>query len=85
MTRLSPHGSRSPLAAYPDLSEEDRSTYRKWARAWYACCAIFMASLLVVGLSTRTPNLQAGMQSQTVVNDRTHDLRVSRTQMGEVR
>jgi hypothetical protein len=66
MPRLSPHGSRSPLAAYPDLSEEDRSTYRRWSRAWYAGCAIFMASLLVVGLSTRTPNLRAGMQSQTV-------------------
>ena len=66
MTRLSPHGSRSPLTIPPELSEEDRSTYRRWARGWYACCVIFVAGLLVVGLSTRPPHSQAGMQRQTV-------------------
>jgi hypothetical protein len=66
MTKLSPPGSRSPLSIYPDLSDEDRSTYRRWARAWYICCSIFVAGLLTVGLSTRVPHLQAGVQSQTV-------------------
>ena len=66
MTKLSPLGSRSPLSIYPDLSDEDRSTYRRWARAWYICCSIFVAGLLTVGLSTRVPHLQAGIQSQTV-------------------
>jgi hypothetical protein len=67
MTKLSPLGSRSPLSVYPNLSDEDRSTYRRWARAWYICCSIFVAGLLAVGLSSRVPHLQAGMQSQTVV------------------
>jgi hypothetical protein len=65
MTKLSPLGCRSPLAAFPDLSEEDRSTHRRWARGWYVCCSIFIAGLLAVGLSARVPHLQAGLQDQT--------------------
>lgn len=66
MTKLSPLGSRSPLAVFPDLSEEDRSTYRRWARGWYLCSAIFLAGLVAVGVSSRVPHLQAGLQGQTV-------------------
>jgi hypothetical protein len=66
MTKLSPLGSRSPLSVYPDLSDEDRSTHRRWTRGWYVCCSIFVAGLLAVGLSSHVPHLQAGLQSQTV-------------------
>jgi hypothetical protein len=66
MTKLSPLGSRSPLALQSELSEEDRSTCRRWARGWYVCCSIFIAGLLAVGLSTRTPRLQADLQGQSV-------------------
>jgi hypothetical protein len=66
MTKLSPHGSRSPLTAPPELSEEDRLTYRRWVRGWYVCCSIFMVGLLAVGLSTRAPRLQASLQGETV-------------------
>jgi hypothetical protein len=66
MTKLSPHGSRSPLTLPPELSEEDRSTYRRWARGWYVCCSIFIVGLLAVGLSTRVPHFQAGLKGQNV-------------------
>lgn len=51
MTRLSAHGSRSPLYARR-LTEEDRITYRKWARAWYIACSVAVAVLFAVGLVT---------------------------------
>jgi hypothetical protein len=66
MTKLSPLGTRSPLMLPPDLSEEDRSTHRRWARAWYACGLIFMAGLLAIGLSMQTHHSPAGLQGQIV-------------------
>ena len=65
MTKLSPHGIRSPFNAC-DLSEEDRSTYRRWARAWYVCCFVLLAGFVMVGFSTREPSLRTADQSPTV-------------------
>jgi hypothetical protein len=65
MTKLPPHGVRSPLNAY-DLSEEDRSTYRRWARAWYVCFLVLLAGFVMVGSSTREPSLRTAGQSPTV-------------------
>jgi hypothetical protein len=65
MTRLSPHGSRSPINEH-ELSEEDRLTYRRWARVAYACCTLLIAGLLAVGLSTRQPNTRTATQGQIV-------------------
>lgn len=65
MTKLPLHGMRlSPNTC--NLSEEDRSTHRKWARGWYLCCAIFIAGLLAVSLSTREPNMRTAGQGQIV-------------------
>jgi hypothetical protein len=64
MTRLSPSGSHLPINLH-ETSDEDRKTYRKWARASYVCYFFLVAGLLAVGLSTR----QSGMQ--TAIEDRT--------------
>jgi hypothetical protein len=66
MTRLPRPGSRSPIHLH-ELSEEDRATYRRWARGWYVCGSIFIAGLLAVGLSGRAAHFVTGAQpSQTV-------------------
>jgi hypothetical protein len=44
MTKLALHGLRS-LKDVQDLSEEDRSTYRRWARRSCAVYAIVLAAL----------------------------------------
>jgi hypothetical protein len=64
MTRLSPSGSNLPIRLH-ETSEEDRNTYRKWARG---CCVgyfLLMAGLLAVGLSTRHSDTQTATEGQT--------------------
>jgi hypothetical protein len=66
MTRLSPHGLRSPIRSH-HLSEEDRATYRRWARVLYLCLSIFITGLVAVGLTARAPRFTtATQQNQTV-------------------
>jgi hypothetical protein len=43
-----------------EMSEEDRATYRKWARFSYACY-----TLLIVGLSTRQSNTRTATEDLT--------------------
>jgi hypothetical protein len=49
MTRLSAVGARSPVREH-HLSEEDRSTYRRWARRSYFAYFVIIA-LLAIGFS----------------------------------
>ncbi len=49
MTRLSAIGTRSPVRAH-HLPEQDRSTYRRWARRT-AVAYFIIIGLLAVGLS----------------------------------
>lgn len=49
MTRLSAIGTRSPVRAH-HLPEQDRSTYRRWARRT-AIAYFIIIGLLAVGLS----------------------------------
>ncbi|HWZ38336.1 MAG TPA: hypothetical protein VNY08_08560 [Bradyrhizobium sp.] len=64
MTRISTPGSRWPMSAH-EMSEEDRATYRKWARFSYACYTLLIAGLLIVGLSTRQSNTRTATEDLT--------------------
>jgi hypothetical protein len=66
MAELSPHGSRFPLAIFSNLSEADRLSYRRWTRGWSAGCAIALAAVMAIGFWSRSPDLQAGSEHQTV-------------------
>src|SRR5207302_9336901 len=47
MIRLSPDAARMPI--YPrNMTEEDRQTYRRWARGWYISTATVLVALLAV-------------------------------------
>jgi hypothetical protein len=65
MTKLSQPDSRSSISLH-EMSEEDRRTYRRWARFACICYSVLVAGLLVVGLSTRQPNMRTATQGQTV-------------------
>ena len=66
MTRLSAHGTRSPLYAH-QLTDEDRITFRKWARGWYFTCSVAIVVLVVVGFVTyRSQDAQTARRSQPV-------------------
>jgi hypothetical protein len=66
MTRLSAHGARSPLYTR-SLTEEDRITFRKWARAWYIGCSAAIVVLFAIGFVTyRGQDVQTARRSQPV-------------------
>jgi hypothetical protein len=52
--RLSPDAARMPIYAH-NMTEEDRQTYRRWARGWYISTATVLVALLAVGFSIRHP------------------------------
>ena len=63
MTRLSVAGTRAPVHAH-ELSEEDRATYRRWARRSYAAY-FFIIVALAVSLSLHRPAGQLASRDQT--------------------
>jgi hypothetical protein len=52
MSRLSDPNSGLPIHQQ-DLTEEERLTYRRWARASYLFYAVLVAGLVAVGFSSR--------------------------------
>jgi hypothetical protein len=70
MTKLALHGLRS-VKDVQDLSAEDRSTYRRWARG---SCAIYAITLgvLLTGLWIHDRNM-------TTVADQNHPLSIDAT------
>ena len=57
MIRLSTSGSHLPIRLH-QASEEDRKTYKNWARGCFVCYFLLIAGLLVVGLSTRDSDMR---------------------------
>ena len=66
MTKLVAHGTRSTICAdYP--TEEDRSTYRRWARGCTIAYSAIIIALLAIGFAMRDArDSQTAKQSQTV-------------------
>ena len=48
MTKLVPSGTRPPLRG---LTDEEASTYRRWARVWYVVLSIALAIIVVADLA----------------------------------
>ena len=48
MTKLAPNGTRSPMRG---LTEEEASTYRRWARVWYVVLSIVLAIIVTADLA----------------------------------
>lgn len=65
MTKLFPTGFRPPISQH-EMSEEDRATYRKWARFSQVCGLLLVAGLLAVGLSAHHSDPRTAMRGQTV-------------------
>ena len=64
MTKLPPPASRYPIGLH-EMTEEERLTYRRWARFSWVCYTLLVAGLLAVGLSTRQSD------TRTAIDDRT--------------
>jgi hypothetical protein len=47
MTKLAPSRARSPMRP---LTEEEASTYRKWAKGWYVVLLIALAIIVTADL-----------------------------------
>ena len=78
MTRLSLHGLRS-LKDVQDLNEEDRSTYRRWARRSCAVYAIVL-TVLFAGFWIHDRSMtKVAVQNHPVGIDAARDLPTSRT------
>ncbi|KJC51893.1 hypothetical protein [Bradyrhizobium sp. LTSP857] len=78
MTRLSLHGLRS-LKDVQDLNEEDRSTYRRWARRSCAVYAIVLAVLFAGFWIHDRSMTRVADQCHPVGIDAARDLPMSRT------
>jgi hypothetical protein len=66
MTRLTANGTRSPIGAF-NLSEQDRTTHRKWTRAWAVAYSAVIIALLAIGFVTRHgDDAQTARRSQPV-------------------
>ena len=84
MTRLALHGLRS-LKDVQDLSEEDRSTYRRWARRSCAVYAIVFAVLFAgFWIHDRTVTTVAD-QNHPVSIDAVRDLPTSQIPGGKTK
>jgi hypothetical protein len=67
MTKLAANGTRAPIGAPNDLSEEDRVTHRKWARALSMVYSAVIIALVAVGFVTHHyQDTQTARKSQTV-------------------
>jgi hypothetical protein len=67
MTKLAANGTRTPIGAPNDLSEEDRVTHRKWARALSMVYSAVIIALVAVGFVTHHyQDTQTARKSQTV-------------------
>jgi hypothetical protein len=65
MTKLSAHGTHSVISANY-ATEQDRLTYRRWARACTIAYSIVIVALLAAGFLWRdTQDSQMAKQSQT--------------------
>jgi len=64
MTNLPPPASRYPISLQ-EMSEEERTTYRKWARFGYVCYILLIAGLFAVGISTRQGGTRTATDDQT--------------------
>ncbi len=65
MGRLPPDVTRMPIYER-DMTEEDRQTYRRWARGWYICTSATLLVLLALGFSFRHQDgPQAARESKT--------------------
>ena len=78
MTKLSLHGLRS-LKDVQDLNEEDRSTYRRWARRSCAVYAIVVAVLFASFWIRDRSMTKVADQNHPVGIDEVRDLPTSRT------
>jgi hypothetical protein len=47
MTKLAPSGTRSPMR---DLTDEETSTYHRWAKVWFVVLFIALAIIVTVDL-----------------------------------
>jgi hypothetical protein len=66
MTKLAAHGTRSPICAH-DLTGEDRSTFRRWARGCTIAYSVVIVALLALGFALRdTPDSQLAKQSPSL-------------------
>ncbi len=84
MTKLSLHGLRSSKDVQ-DLSEEDRSTYRRWARRSCAVYAIVLA-VLFAGFWMHDRNMTTvADQSHPVSVDAARDLPTSQIPGGKTK
>jgi hypothetical protein len=64
MTRLSPSSSHLPIGPH-EISDEDRKTYRTWARVSCCCYVLLIVGLLACGLLTRPSEVQTATGGQT--------------------
>ena len=64
MTRLSPSPSHLPIASH-EISEEDRKTYRTWARVSCGCYLFLIVGLIACGLLTRQSEVRTATGGQT--------------------
>jgi hypothetical protein len=64
MTRLSPSSSHLPIGLH-EISEEDRKTYRTWARVSCCCYVLLIVGLLAWGLLARQSEVQTATGGQT--------------------
>jgi len=84
MTKLALHGLRS-VKDVQDLSEEDRSTYRRWARRSCAVYAIVLA-VLFAGFWIHDRNMtKVADQNHPVSIDAASDLPTSQSPGGRSR
>ncbi|QPF88802.1 hypothetical protein [Bradyrhizobium commune] len=75
MTKLALHGLRS-LKDVQELSKEDRSTYRRWARRSFALYAIVLATLFA-GFWVHDRSMTTVAQQQPAGIDAAGDLPTS--------
>ncbi|RXT41807.1 hypothetical protein [Bradyrhizobium betae] len=81
MTKLALHGLRSATDVQ-ELSEEDRATYRRWARRSYVAYAIVLA-VLFVGFWIHDRSVTVADQSHPVGIDAASDLPTSQIPGGK--
>jgi len=67
MSKLAANGTRAPISPLNDLSEADRATHRKWARALSMVYSAVIIALVAVGFVTHHyHDTQTARKSQTV-------------------
>lgn len=61
MTKLTTDLSHQP-ASFKDMTPEDKVTYRKWARGWFAAYSALIVVMVVLSIATRPERrtLEAG-------------------------